>query len=101
MKLQQQMSVRVHGRGDTHQKAFADALSSVQRTILKDTSNIILRIEPVDVSVVKAQKSVKKEKFLFFFLARERELYSITLDVVVDLTMINTQEIQFELTNKK
>ncbi|WP_159564308.1 DUF4312 family protein [Budvicia diplopodorum] len=95
MKEHLKTSVRVSGKGDTKQKAIADALNSVQRTVLKDTSNIILRIEPQDVEIVSASVKATTEKFLFVFLPRKRELYSVVLDVSLDVTLLNVQEIHF------
>ncbi|GKX61906.1 DUF4312 family protein [Pragia fontium] len=96
MKEHLKTSVRVSGRGDTKQKAIADALNSVQRTVLKESSNIILRIEPLDVEVINATVKVTKEKFLFVFFPRDREFYSVVLDVALDVTLLNVQEIRFE-----
>ncbi|MGL5525814.1 MAG: DUF4312 family protein, partial [Aeromonas veronii] len=56
--------VTVSGKGTTHQQAFASALSQVQPTLLKDNQQVLLRIEPVDVQVLKAEESVRVEKFL-------------------------------------
>lgn len=66
MKEQYTTQVQVKGKGDTKGKAFANALGNVQNTVLKSTQNILLRIEPQDVKVIKAELSVKNEKFLFF-----------------------------------
>ncbi|CQR26243.1 putative cytoplasmic protein [Yersinia enterocolitica] len=38
---------------------------------------------------------MKKEKFLFFFLARERKTYSVELDITVNVTMIDTDKVAF------
>jgi uncharacterized protein (TIGR03578 family) len=54
-----------------------------------------LRIEPIDVRVLRAQESVRKEKFLFFFLARERRNYSVELDITVSVTVIDTDKVDF------
>ncbi len=67
MKEQYTTSVKVEGKGDSKAKAFASALANVQGAVLKSTNNILLRIEPQDVSVVKAEEKITKEKFLFFF----------------------------------
>ncbi len=67
MKEHLKTSVRVSGKGDTKQKAIADALNAVQRTVLKGSSNIILRIEPQDVEIVSASVKASTEKFLFVF----------------------------------
>ncbi|MCD1126772.1 DUF4312 family protein [Jinshanibacter sp. LJY008] len=96
MKEHLKTSVRVSGRGDTKQKAIADALNSVQHKVLKESTNIILRIEPQDVEIVNATVKVSNEKFLFFFLPRKREFYSVVLDVALDVTLLNVQEIHFD-----
>lgn len=95
MKEQFTTTVNVSGKGDSKPRAFADALSKVQNTLLKSTSKVLLRIEPQDVKVVRAHESVRKEKFLFFFLARERRTYSVELDITVSVTVIDTDSVDF------
>ncbi|MFA3762658.1 DUF4312 family protein [Yersinia sp. 2544 StPb PI] len=95
MKEQYTTQVQVKGKGDTKEKAFANALGNVQNTVLKSTQNILLRIEPQDVKVLNAELSVKNEKFLFFFLPRERKTYSVELDITVNVTIINTDKVVF------
>ncbi|WP_392566690.1 DUF4312 family protein [Utexia brackfieldae] len=95
MKDCQQLTVRVQGSADSKQRAFALALSSVQKEVLKNNTNIIIRIEPVDVAVVSATEKITTEKFLFFFLSRQRASYSITLDVTVDVCFIDITKINF------
>ncbi|MDT3252914.1 DUF4312 family protein [Serratia sp. root2] len=95
MKEQYTTSVKVEGKGDSKAKAFASALANVQGTVLKSTSNILLRIEPQDVSILKAEEKITKEKFLFFFLPRERKVYTVTLEITVSVTMINTEKVVF------
>ncbi|MFU9137058.1 DUF4312 family protein [Erwinia tasmaniensis] len=95
MKEQFTTTVNVSGKGDSKSRAFADALSRVQNTLLKSTSKVLLRIEPQDVRVVRAQQSVRKEKFLFFFLARERRSYSVELDITVSVTVIDADKVVF------
>ncbi|PPS64825.1 hypothetical protein CRX72_05080 [Pantoea sp. BRM17] len=62
----------MQGKGDTKAKAFADALSGVQQQVLRNSQKLLLRIEPLDVRVLHARVRTRREKFLFFFLARER-----------------------------
>ncbi len=95
MKQQLTTTVRVEGKGENKAAAFSSALSQVQRTVLKSTQNILLRIEPQDVKVITAEETVKREKFLFFFLARERKSYYVALDITVNLTAINTDQVVF------
>jgi len=98
MKQQYETQVTVQGKGDSKAKAFADALIKVQQQVLRTSQKILLRIEPMDVRVLRAQESVRKEKFLFFFLARERRSYSVELDITVSVTVIDTENITFTAT---
>lgn len=95
MKQQLTTTVRVEGKGENKAAAFSAALSQVQRTVLKSTNNILLRIEPQDVKVITAEETVRKEKFLFFFLARERKSYYVVLDITVNVTAIETDKVVF------
>lgn len=95
MKKSTETVVRVTGQGDTKQKAIADALNSIQKTVLKDNTDIILRIEPKDVAVVSAHSQSRTEKFLFIFLPRKREHFRVALDVSLDVTLLSVNEIPF------
>ncbi|CAM3677276.1 cytoplasmic protein [Rouxiella silvae] len=95
MKQNLTTTVKVEGKGETKAAAFSSALSQVQRTVLKSTDNILLRIEPQDVKVITAEEKVTREKFLFFFLARERKSYYVALDITVNMTVINTEQVIF------
>lgn len=95
MKKSFETTVRVTGQGDTKQKAIADALNSIQKTVLKNSTDIILRIEPKDVEVVSAHSHSRTEKFLFIFLPRKREHFRVVLDVSLDVTLLSVNEIPF------
>lgn len=95
MKQQYTTSVRVTGKGETKGQAFAAALGNVQNTVLKSTQNILLRIEPQDVKVLRAEEKVRREKFLFFFLARDRKQYLVELDITVNVTIIDIDKVNF------
>ncbi|NAX42432.1 MULTISPECIES: DUF4312 family protein [unclassified Vibrio] len=96
MKEQLTTKVTVSGKGETKQQAFAAALSQVQPTLLKNNAKVLLRIEPLDVNVLQAEEKVKREKFLFFFLARDRRQYSVKLEVTVSLTYIDVEQVDFK-----
>lgn len=87
--------VIVNGKGATRQQAFASALSQVQPTLLKDNQQVLLRIEPVDVQVLKAEESVRVEKFLFFFLPRQRCEYRVQLEIKVQVTSLDVAKVTF------
>ncbi|MGN5113007.1 DUF4312 family protein [Aeromonas jandaei] len=87
--------VTVSGKGTTRQQAFASALSQVQPTLLKDNQQVLLRIEPVDVQVLKAEESIRVEKFLFFFLPRQRRVYRVQLEITVQVTSLDVARVTF------
>ncbi|MFQ2058730.1 DUF4312 family protein [Aeromonas veronii] len=87
--------VTVSGKGTTRQQAFASSLSQVQPTLLKDNQQVLLRIEPVDVQVLRAEESVRVEKFLFFFLPRQRREYRVQLEITVQVTSLDVARVTF------
>ncbi|HHQ4690641.1 DUF4312 family protein [Aeromonas veronii] len=87
--------VTVSGKGTSRQQAFASALSQVQPTLLKDNQQVLLRIEPVDVQVLRAEESVRVEKFLFFFLPRQRREYRVQLEIKVQVTSLDVARVTF------
>ncbi|OCG58174.1 DUF4312 family protein [Gilliamella sp. Nev3-1] len=95
MKKQEQILVRVKGHGGSKQRTFSNALSQVQKEVLKNTNNILLRIEPIDIQVVSAIEKIVMERFLFIFLPRKKTFYEITLDVSVNVTFIDLNDIEF------
>ncbi|OCG67668.1 cytoplasmic protein [Gilliamella sp. Nev5-1] len=95
MKKQEQILVRVKGHCDSKQRTFSNALSQVQKEVLKNTNNILLRIEPIDIQVVSAIEKIVMERFLFIFLPRKKTFYEITLDVSVNVTFIDLNDIEF------
>ncbi len=95
MRKIEQVQVRVTGQGDSKQRALAIALNQVQKQMLKNTNNVMLRIEPLDVSVVSATEKITTERFLFIFLPRKKAFYDITLDVSVNVTFLDLNDIKF------
>ncbi|MFB2863698.1 DUF4312 family protein [Aeromonas sp. MdU4] len=87
--------VIVNGKGATRQQAFAAALSQVQPTLLKDNPLVMLRIEPLEVQVLKAEELVRVEKFLFFFLPRQRHEYRVQLEIKVQVTSLDAAKVAF------
>jgi len=53
----------------------------------------------VDVKVLRAELRVKTEKFLFFFLARERRTYSVELAITVNVAVVDTDKVDFTAVN--
>ncbi|PKF49783.1 DUF4312 family protein [Enterovibrio nigricans] len=97
MKQQLTTEVIVSGKGETRQQAFAAAFSQIQPTLLKENQKILLRIEPEDVNVLEAEEKVTRDKFLFFFFPKERRQYRVKLEVTVNLTYIDVEQVDFQV----
>ena len=89
-----QQKVLVTGKGETKQHAFASALAEIQNKIMKQTE-VVLRIEPLNVDVLKAVENRYNERFLFFFFPRQRVSYEIELSITVTVTWINLADFSF------
>ena len=87
--------VTVNGKGATRQQAFAAALSQVQPGLLKENPRVMLRIEPLEVEVLEAEESVRVEKFLFFFLPRQRHEFRVRLAITVKVTSLDVDKVDF------
>ena len=88
--------VTVSGRGETKQQAFAAAFSSIQKQLVGNGDEAILRIIPEKVEPLKLVKSSDTEKFLFFFFKRTRTTYAVTLAVTVAVSAIDLDALTFE-----
>lgn len=95
MKESRTSKVVVKGSGKTKNEAMSHALSQIQKTILKDSQKIILRIEPVNINIVSATYKEVKERFLLFFLPRIKTTYFLTLEVTVDITLFDLDKVEF------
>lgn len=93
--VKSEQTVNVSGTGENKAAAFSDALNHVQKEILKQSSDIILRIEPNDVTIISAEERTYTERFLFFFLPRKRKTYHVKLSVHVAVMKIDLQAVEF------
>lgn len=93
--IKKRQIIQVEGTGKEKNQAFANALNQIHNRVLKEKNDVIIRIEPLDIQVVKAEQETFTERFLFFFLPRTRADYRVLLDVEVEITLIEMETIQF------
>ena len=89
-----QQKVIVSGKGETKQHAFASALAEIQNKLMA-SAKVLLRIEPINVEVLKAVENKYTERFLFFFFPRQRISYEVELSITVAVTEIKLADISF------
>lgn len=87
--------IQVEGTGKEQNLAFANALNQIHNRILKEKDDVIVRIEPVAIQIIKAEQETYTERFFFFFLPRKRADYRILLNVEVEITLIEMETISF------
>lgn len=90
-----QQRIRVEGTGDEKHQAFAHALNQIHGRILKEKNDVIARIEPLAINVIKAEQETYQERFLFFFVPRIRTSYRVLLDVDVEVTSVVMEKVTF------
>lgn len=90
-----QQIIRLEGVGEEKQQAFAHALNQIHGRILKQKNDVIARIEPISISVIKAEQETYTERFLFFLLPRTRVSYRVLLDVKVEITLVEMANVLF------
>ncbi|ALS02894.1 hypothetical protein ATZ33_16360 [Enterococcus silesiacus] len=93
--IKKRQVIQVEGTGKEKNLAFANALNQIHNRVLKEKDDVIVRIEPVDIQIVRAEQETFTEHFLFFFLPRTRADYRVLLDVEVEITLIEMETVSF------
>jgi uncharacterized protein (TIGR03578 family) len=96
INVESKQSVIVDGTGETKQQAFASALANIQKQLIADTHQTILRIIPETVTPLVLHEETYTEKFLFFFFKRQRTTFHVKLDVKVTITSIDLDALAFD-----
>lgn len=96
LNLVRQQTVRVTGKGETQQKAFANALSQIQKRVVQNEAYVTLQITPLKVKPVSLNVETYKERFLFLFFPRVRTTYVVTIDVDVAVNAIELATVPFK-----
>ncbi|MGC6767387.1 DUF4312 family protein [Enterococcus sp. LJL128] len=89
--------VKVSGKGENKAAAFASALSDVSKKILKESTDVLVRIEPIDIDILSAVEKNYTERFLFFFFPRKRTSYEVELNVEVEISKIAMADVPFQI----
>lgn len=95
VKQKKRQIVRVEGKAEKKNQAFSNALNQIHGKVLKESDDVILRIEPLHTEIVLAEEESYVEKFLFFFLKRTRVNYKVIMDVEVEISWIPVESVQF------
>lgn len=89
-------SLRLTGSGDTKEGAFNKIFGQIKHVVARQTSDLVVRIEPVRIEVVSSTESMYKERLFGLFFPRTRTRYDITVDIQVRLGVVDVASIPFQ-----
>ncbi|NKQ18842.1 DUF4312 family protein [Brevibacillus laterosporus] len=88
-------TLTLSGSGDSKEAAFQQVFGQIKNQMAREIPDLILRIEPMDVKVLKANQITYKERFLGILFPRTRTKYSIEVRILVRLRVIELSKIEF------
>lgn len=88
-------TLRLSGSADTKEGAFNKIFSQIKHVVARQTNDLVVRIEPVGLTVVSATESVRQERLFGLFFPRKRTRYDITVDIEVRLGVVHVEHITF------
>ncbi|MBA4531990.1 DUF4312 family protein [Brevibacillus sp. 7WMA2] len=88
-------TLTLSGSGDSKEAAFQFVFSQIKSKMAREIPDLILRIEPMDVEVLKATQFSYKERFLGILFPRTRTKYTIEVRILVRLRVIELSKIPF------
>ncbi|USG64217.1 DUF4312 family protein [Brevibacillus ruminantium] len=89
-------TLRLSGSADTKEGAFNKIFGQIKQVVARQTSDLVVRIEPVHMELVSATESIHKERLFGLFFPRTRAKYDITVDIQVRLGVVDVASIPFQ-----
>lgn len=86
--LEKEINIKTSGK--TKDEVLAKAIGLLRKQVYKEVDGLILRMEPLEVYVLNDEKKVEIEKFLFFFMPREKVQYDMEFKIKVLISYVNT-----------
>ncbi len=81
-------TLKISGEGKSKKDAIANCFVKFRKEVEKTVDGVIIKIDPVDVSILNVEKEVTKKKFLELFWAKEVITYNVNLEVQFELKYI-------------
>lgn len=91
------ITTSIVGKGDTKERALGDVFRQVPKKVREKVPGTCFRIQPVDVKVTSAVEFTKREKFLGFLFPRTRTEFSITAQIVAEVSSLDVESVNFAL----
>lgn len=101
MYLEKEVTLTVTGKGESERVAFQHILNEMKRQVTGNDADMMLQIEPRNMEVLSAVKTMYTEKFLGIFFPRTRVCYEIKASITVMLRYMDLSKIEYEIHEQK
>ncbi|MFV0247104.1 MAG: DUF4312 family protein [Mycoplasmatales bacterium] len=84
----EEVLVNVSSTGKTRQEALEKCLISMRRKVDIDKDKYVVYAKPNIINIIKEEKEVYTEKFLFLFWPREKAIYKMELEIKIKVEFL-------------
>lgn len=82
----------IKASGKTKNEALTRAVAELRKQVYKEVDGLILKMDPSEVYILNEEKKVEIEKFLFFFMPREKVQYFMEFEIKVHISYVDNLE---------
>lgn len=101
MYLEKEVTLTLTGTGESERAAFQHILNEMKKQVTRNDADMMLQIEPRNMEVLSAVRTVRTEKFLGILFPRTRTRYEIKATITVMLRYMDLSKIEYEVHEEK
>lgn len=101
MYLEKEVTLTLTGSGESERAAFQNILNEMKKQVTGNDADMMLQIEPRNMEVLSADKTVRTEKFLGILFPRTRTRYEIKANITVMLRYMDLSKIEYKVHEEK
>ncbi|MDP4098348.1 DUF4312 family protein [Paenibacillus sp. P96] len=101
MYLEKEITLTITGSGESERAAFQHILNEMKKQVTANDADMMLQIEPRNMEVLSAAKTVRTEKFLGILFPRTRTRYEVKAKITVMLRYMDLSKIEYEVHEEK
>lgn len=74
--------------GKTKEEALGKIFASFRKKVQSETNGVIVKLEPLETYLINLQIETKIEKFLEFFMPREKTIYHLEMEIEYEVKYV-------------
>lgn len=82
----------IKANGKTKNDALTKAVTILRKQVYGEIDGLIMHMEPLEIYILKEEKKTSIEKFLFFFMPKEKIEYLMEFKMKVRIGYVNSLE---------